>query len=413
MAEIIPFRGLLYDVSKVSIGEVVAPPYDIITDERRESLYRQSPYNIVRIDFGKEEPGDHETGNRYTRARRYLDTWIKDGILTRSDQPSFYGYEMIYVIHGVRKRLAGFLCLVKLEELGRGSIYPHECTHSKPKKDRLNLLRVCEANTSPIFSLYKSSGEEISRILSRETLTHPHLQAADSSGNLHRLWVIDQTEQIEIIRQELADKTIFIADGHHRYETSFEYRKEMLTKKTSASGRKSYDYTLMFLADLKDEGITILPTHRLVKEVPTDIHRLISKYFEVETITSDFDIRERLSGRKNAFGFFVRKEKAWHILTYRGRDLSDVRPDLREIDVIILHELILKKILPNAEIGYEMDIPKALDQVRRGEYAAAFFLNSTRVEDVEKSALSSTRMPPKSTYFYPKLLTGLVLNKWA
>ncbi len=413
MAEIIPFRGLLYDVSKVSIGEVVAPPYDIISDERREWLYRQSPYNIVRIDFGKEEPGDDETGNRYSRARRYLDTWIKDGILTHSDQPSFYVYEMIYTIHGVRKRLAGFLCLVKLEELGKGSIYPHECTHSSPKKDRLNLLRVCEANTSPIFSLYKSSGEGISRILSGVTLTRPHLQAEDSSGNLHRLWGIDQIESIEIIKHELADKTIFIADGHHRYETSFEYRREMLAKKTSASGKKSYDYTLMFLANLNDEGITILPTHRLIKEIPADIHELLSKYFDVETITSDFDIRERLSGRKNAFGFFGREERAWHILTYRGRDLSDVRPDLREIDVIILHELILKKILPNAQIGYEMDIAKALEQVHRGEYAAAFFLNSTRVEDVEKSALSSTRMPPKSTYFYPKLLTGLVLNKWA
>ena len=413
MAEIIPFRGLLYDVSKVSIGEVVAPPYDIITDERREWLYRQSPYNIVRIDFGKEEPGDDEAGNKYSRARGYLDTWIRDGILTRSDQPSFYVYEMIYTIHGVRKRLAGFLCLVKLEELGKGSIYPHECTHSTPKKDRLNLLRVCEANTSPIFSLYKSSGEGISRILSRVTLTRPHLQAEDSSGNLHRIWGTDQTEPIEIIKQELADKTIFIADGHHRYETSFEYCREMLAKKASASGKKSYDYTLMFLANLKDEGITILPTHRLIKEIPTDLYGLLSKYFEVETITSDFDIRERLSGRKNAFGFFGREEKAWHILTYRGQDLSDVRPDLREIDVIILHELILRKILPNAEIGYEMDIAKALEQVHRGEYAAAFFLNSTRVEDVEKSALSSTRMPPKSTYFYPKLLTGLVLNKWA
>jgi uncharacterized protein (DUF1015 family) len=183
-------------------------------------------------------------------------------------------------------------------------------------------------------------------------------------------------------------------------------------KRASASERKSYDYTLMFLANLKDEGITILPAHRLIKEIPQDIHGMISRYFEIETITKDFDIRQRLSGRKNAFGFFVKQEKAWHILTYRGRNLSEVHPDLREIDVIILHELIFKKILPNAEIGYEMDIGKALDQVNHGEYAAAFFLNPTRVEDVEKSALSSMRMPPKSTYFYPKLLTGLVLNKW-
>jgi uncharacterized protein (DUF1015 family) len=413
MADIIPFRGLLYDISKVSLGEVVAPPYDIITDEGRESLYRQSPYNIVRIDFGKEEPGDNEAENKYTRARGYLDAWTKGGILTRSDKPSFYAYEMIYTIEGVRKRLPGFLCLVRLEELGKGSIYPHECTHSNPKQDRLNLLKVCEANTSPIFSLYTSSGDGISGILSMRTLTQPHLQATDSSGNVHRLWPIDQADEIEIMKQELAGQAIFIADGHHRYETSLEYQRQMSAKKASASGEKPYDYTLMFLANLKDEGITILPTHRLVKEIPKDIHRMISRYFSVETVTSDFDIRKNLSGRKNAFGFFMRQEKAWTILTHRGGNLSEIHPDLREIDVIILHELIFKKILPGVEIGYEMDITKGLDRVNRGKYAAAFFLNPTRVEDVEKSALSSMRMPPKSTYFYPKLLTGLVSNKWA
>jgi uncharacterized protein (DUF1015 family) len=411
MAEIIPFRGFLYDVSKVSIEDVLAPPYDIITPEGRESLYTKSPYNIVRVDFGKEEPGDNETENKYTRAKRCLDVWIKDGILIRSDKPSFYAYEVIYTIQDVRKRLHGFLCLVKLEELGNGSVYPHECTHSEPKQDRLNLLKACGASTSPIFSLYKSSADGISDILSRITLTRPYLQAADLSGNLHRLWQIDHAEEIEIVRQELANKPIFIADGHHRYETSLEYAREMSAKKISLSNRKLYGYTLTFLANMMDEGITILPTHRLTKEIPGDIDGRLSKYFEIETITNDFDIRRRLSGRKNAIGFFKKREKVWHILTYRGRNLSEVHPDLRETDVIILHEMIFKKILMNAEIGYEMDIAKALDQVNDGEYAAAFFLNPTQVKDVEKSALSSMRMPPKSTYFYPKLLTGLVLNQ--
>jgi len=412
MAEIIPFKGFLYDASKVAIEDVLAPPYDIITPEWRESLYTKSPHNIVRIDFGKEEPGDNETENKYTRAKRFFDVWIKDGILIRNDKPSFYAYEIIYTIHGVRKRLPGFLCLVKLEELGKGSIYPHECTHSTPKRDRLNLLKACKANTSPIFSLYKSQADGISGILSRVTLTKPYLQAADISGNLHRLWQIDRTEEIETIKKELADKAVFIADGHHRYETSFEYQREMSIKKGSASGGEFYDYTLMFLANLMDEGITILPTHRLIKEIPKDIHKMISRYFEIEMVANDFDIRKKLSGRKNVFGFFRKQEKVWYILTYRGRNLSEVHPDLRQIDVFILHEMILKKILLNAEISFEMDISKALDQVNHREYAAAFFLNPTQIEDVEKSALSSMRMPPKSTYFYPKLLTGLVLNQW-
>jgi uncharacterized protein (DUF1015 family) len=411
MAEIIPFRGLLYDVSKVSIENVLAPPYDIITPENRESLYRKSPHNIVRIDFGKEEPGDNETENKYSRARRCLDVWIKDGILKRSDRPSFYAYEIIYTVEGVRKQLRGFLGLVKLEELGKGSVYPHEYTHSKPKQDRLNLLKACEANTSPIFLLYNSSTDGISDILSRIALTKPTLQAADASGDLHRLWQTDRTEEIEIIKQELADKPVFIADGHHRYETSVEYSREMSAREKSPSDKKSYDYALTFLANMMDEGITILPTHRLIKEVPRGIDRMLSRDFEMETVTNDFDIRSRLSGRRKVFGFFRKREMAWHLLTYKGRDLSEIHP-LGEIDVVILDEMVIKKILMNAEIGYEMDIPKALDQVNHGAYEAAFFLNPTRVKDIEKSALSLMRMPPKSTYFYPKLLTGLVLHQW-
>jgi len=412
MAEIIPFRGLLYNVTKVSVEDVFAPPYDIITPEWQESLYNKSPYNIVRVDFGKEEPGDNETENKYTRAKRCLDTWIKKGVLVRSRKPSFYAYEITYSIHEVKRRFFGFLCLVKLEDLEKGSIYPHECTHAKPKQDRLNLLKACEANISPIFSLYKSPQNEISSILSRTTFTKPYLQAADVSGNLHRLWQIDRVKEIETIQQELLDKVIFIADGHHRYETSLEFRRERSKGKPSHSNRNPWDYTLMFLTNMTDEGITILPTHRLIKQIPEDIHERLSRYFEIETVADNLDIRRKLSSRKNALGFFRRPAKTWYILTYKGRDLSEIPPDLREIDVIILHEVIFNKILPNAEIGYEMDIPKALDRVNRGEYAAAFFLNPTRVEDVERSALSSRRLPPKSTYFYPKLLTGLVLNKW-
>jgi uncharacterized protein (DUF1015 family) len=411
MAKIIPFRGILYNVSRVSMEDVLAPPYDIITPEYREALYMQSPYNIVRIDFGKEEKGDTETENRYARARRYLDAWTKEGIFVRNEQPSFYLYEISYTIHRVRKRLLGFLGLVKLEELGKGSIYPHECTHSKPKQDRLNLMRSCEANTSPIFSLYKSSEGRTADILSTVSMTKPYMESADIAGDVHRLWKIDNTEQIEIIQKELEDKAIFIADGHHRYETAFEFYKEMALSRPSPNAG-TFDYVLMFLANMLDEGITILPTHRLLREVPEDLNRLLSEYFDIAPVRNDFDMRRRLSGQKHAFGFYLKGSDTWYILKYKGGDLSEIHFNLREIDVIILHELILKKIFHTADIGYEMDISRALEKINNGEFAAGFFLNPTRVEDVEKAALSSVRMPPKSTYFYPKLLTGLVINKF-
>lgn len=411
MAEIIPFNGILYDAAKVQMEDVLAPPYDIITPEYREALYMQSPYNIVRIDFGKDEPGDDETRNRYTRARDYLNAWIKEGVFHRSSTPSLYAYEISYTIDDIRKRLIGFLGLVKLEELGKGGIYPHECTHSTPKLDRLNLMRACDANTSPIFALYKSSNDRIARILSKIVNEKPSIEAVDISGDTHRLWQIDNDEDIRSIREELFDKSIFIADGHHRYETSYEfYREKSLREK--ADSTRPFDHVLMFLSDMLDEGLTILPTHRLLKTIPEGMEAILSKYFTTETITQDFDIRKILLGKRRAFGLFRKGYPGWQILTYNNEAVCELCDDLRQTDVIVLHELVLKKIADTTDIGYEMDVNRALERVGKGDYSAAFFLNPTRVEDVEKAALSLFRMPPKSTYFYPKLLTGLVINKW-
>lgn len=411
MAEIIPFRGLLYDTSRVRIEDVLAPPYDIISPEYREALYMQNPFNIVRVDFGMEEPGDDEMNNKYTRARYYLDEWMRAGVMVRSERPSFYVYEVNYRIDAVRKRLLGFLGLVKLEELGKGNVYPHECTHSKPKRDRLSLMRSCEANTSPIFSLYKGPCRRTADILSAVTLTEPYISATDISGDIHRLWHIDDEGNIGSIREEMRDRAIFIADGHHRYETALEFYREA-SLRDDLSGSQPSAHVLMFLADMLDEGLTILPTHRLLKKLPRDIDSILARYFKTRTVSDDFDIRKILSGKERSVGFFRRGNPTWQILSYRDEDVHEISDDLRRTDVVILHELVLKKIADTTEIGYEMDIGRALRNVQNGEYSAAFFLNPTRVEDVEKAALSLFRMPPKSTYFYPKLLTGLVINKW-
>jgi uncharacterized protein (DUF1015 family) len=185
-----------------------------------------------------------------------------------------------------------------------------------------------------------------------------------------------------------------------------------MSAKDASTTDRPFDHVLMFLANMLDEGITILPTHRLLKEIPKDLNKMLSEYFDITAVHNDFDIRKGLSGKSHVFGFFQKGSDMWHILTYKGGNLSEIHPDLRDINVIILHELVLKKILHTSEIGYEMDVNRALDKVKSGEFSAAFFLNPTKVEDVEKSALSSVRMPPKSTYFYPKLLTGLVINKF-
>lgn len=412
MAEVVPFKGVLYNIpslSGISGEELVAPPYDIITPEYREELYKKSPYNIVRVDFGKELPGDDGGINKYSRARALLHAWLKEGVLVAGRQPGFYSYEMSYTIDGEEKKLRGFLGLVRLEELGKGNIHPHECTHSKPKKDRLEVMRACEANVSPIFSLYSSKEKRASWILAETSKKPPYMEARDPNGCIHKLWQITEKNAVETIRKEMADKPIFIADGHHRYETALEYQKEVREKSGRAEDSMPSDYVMMFLANTQDEGLTILPTHRLVKKVPENFVTSLSEYFDVKKISGRFNVTDAISGEGHLLGLYLGGE-CLYVLRYKGIDLSHIPSVLASLDVSILHELIFGRLLKESEIEYDMDIGKCLDLVRERRFEAAFFLNPTRVEDVERVALASLRMPPKSTFFYPKLMTGMVLN---
>lgn len=409
MAEVIPFRGILYDTAKVKGGEVVAPPYDIITPELRDILYKKSACNIVRIDAGLEQPGDNEEENKYLRAARYLRFWMEEGILRRSDKPCFYAYEMDYLAGGERKRLRGFFGLVRLQELGKG-VYPHEETHSKPKVDRLRLMSACEANTSPIFSLYHSPDKGASKIVERVAATVPYMEAEDVDGAFHRFWLIEGKEASAAISADLADKAVYIADGHHRYETALEYRRIMQEKAGSVTGSEPYNYVLMFLANIADGNITILPAHRIIKCPQENVLEKLSPYFEIRTMSLDDDIMESMKGMSQTLGLYRRGEKKQYLLQYRGEGLKGAHPSLRGLDVTILHELILKDLLKAVAVRYEMEPSIARSMANKGEYDAVFFLNPTRVEDVERVALSSMRMPPKSTYFYPKVMTGFVIN---
>lgn len=402
MAEVIPFKGIYYNTGKVSAQDVVAPPYDIITPEMRDSLYGRSPYNVVRIDAGRDEDGDSEK-SKYDRAAEYLKKWLAEGILLKSPKPCFYAYEMVYSVSGEERRSKGFFGLVRLEELGKG-IYPHEATHSKPKKDRLTLLRVAGANTSPIFSLYESRGKEASKVVEDIMKGKPSLEAGDDRGAIHRLWIIDSEADIKAISSDLSDKAIYIADGHHRYETALEYKNSQ----AGARGDEPFNFVLMFLANIADGGITILPTHRLVKaEGP--ITEKLTRYFNIEKLPAGADAVSAITGRSRTFGLYLPSGERY-ALSYRNDDLKDLNPVLRDLDVVILDEMILKRLLGATQIAYEMDPLVAEDAVSRGAYDAAFFLNPTGIEDVKEVAGASLRMPPKSTYFYPKLLTGVVIN---
>lgn len=414
MPKVSPFKGLLYNRERVSGNDVIAPPYDVISPEYKDVLYNKSPYNIVRIDFGKEMPGDATVNNKYTRAKTLLEEWICEGILVRDVQPAFYACEMDYTNMGQKKMLKGIFGLVKIVELGNG-VYPHEMTRSKPKADRLDLMRHCMANVSPIYAIYNSPDRVTSKVLD-SIGNDPYLTAEDDAGAVHKLFKITDPAKTDLISNELSNKALFIADGHHRYEVALEFKAEMdLKTDRTDSEPRPWDYVLMFLANMSDDGITILPTHRIVEGISgkDDVLKKLQSDFEFKELPLDADISSViLKEGKHTFGLYLNTEHKWYMLKYLGGKLKDLHPALKSLDVVVLHELILKRDLGITNVTYEMNASEAMRKVHNGDYDAVFFLNSTSVDDIEQVASANLRMPPKSTYFYPKLLTGMVINKF-
>ena len=419
MAEIIPFKGILYNPEKVDASATMAPPYDIVTHDRKDELYQKSPHNVIRIDFGKDKDGDNDEENRYTRASKCLTDWQQEGVLTQDSEPFFYCYEMSYTADGETLTTRGFLGAVKVEELGKGRVHPHEMTYSKPKSDRLNILRICNANTSPIWSLYSSKEKKASSILDDLSKEKPFIEADLGDGAVHRLWKITDSAHIEQIKAEMSDKDVFIADGHHRYETAQAFKKEMEEEGLSKTGEEPFNYVLMFLSNMEDEGLSLLPTHRIV-EIDSDIHtkEVLQKHFDVQKVSSEDrpveEVRQEMFNmmltKRHSFGMYLTNSDAYYVLSFNGSIEEMDLPDcLKKLDVTVLHQFIFEKLLNIGHYEYEMAPDIAVQRANKGNFEAVFFLNNTEIQDLKDVALAGHRMPPKSTYFYPKLLTGMVI----
>jgi uncharacterized protein (DUF1015 family) len=264
----------------------------------------------------------------------------------------------------------------------------------------------CNANTSPIFSLYDLPNSKTSKIINRTSNSNPYLDYSDDEGLRHKCFIIDNKDDVASIKNELNGKDIFIADGHHRYETALEYKRI----KEQSGQVNDCNYILMLLVNIVDGGITILPTHRMISHIPDDFIGLLSPYFEINHIKTEVPITKSISNLKHGFGLYINGLNGFYTLRYTGKGLIDMPEELKNLDVTILHKLILQKLFKVIDFGYEMDEETTIKRVRDGEYKAAIFLNPTKVENVERAARVNLRMPPKSTYFYPKIPTGLVLN---
>ncbi|MBF0456869.1 MAG: DUF1015 domain-containing protein [Nitrospirae bacterium] len=410
MTEAIPFRGLLYDPLRVPMCDVTAPPYDIISGDMLHKLYERGPYNIARVDCGMDISTDGGNLTKYLLAADNLRKWIEGGIIKFEDRPAYYLYETVYMAENTKKTMRGIFAAVKLAEPGHG-IFPHEMTHSKPKEDRFNLLRICRANTSPIFSLYNNPEMKAADVLGSVLNEKPYIEFTDDDAVVHKCWIVNDSRHIETIQNGLRGRDIFIADGHHRYETALKYQR--LMKEGSGDSGAAYNYVLMLLVNTADEGITIKPTHRLLLKLPPDALDLLTEQFDITRLKGGTDIIQAIAGKPHTFGMLLRGGQ-FYTLRYKG----EIPSGILGIDVIILHEIIFKKLYNVSEFGYEMDMDKTIAKVaggrdgrqEGGQYDAAFFLNPTRVGDIELVARAGMRMPPKSTYFYPKIPTGIVIN---
>jgi uncharacterized protein (DUF1015 family) len=414
VAEVLPLQAVHYDLGKVAIADVVAPPYDVIDDTQRTELAGRSPYNVVELDL----PRDPSDGDPYEHAAELLGQWTDQGVLARDTQPTIWALEQDYSApDGSRLTRRGFLARVKLAPYGEG-IRPHERTQPGPKEDRLRLTRATGHNLSPIFALHPGNAwQHLEPSLGGD----PWGEVTDGDETTHRVWRIDDPAVQEAISGELADAELLIADGHHRYETSLAYQREV------GEGGPA-DYVLMALVSLEDPGLTVFPTHRLVSGLADDPAKQealgtgLRELFDVEEVPMD---RLDPAGEEGVgvFGYVDSQfERAYRLRLASNPALDQALAGrseaYRTLDAAILEELVLKGILGMSAgdiaakrgIGYTPSIDAARAKLDAGDYQAAFLLRPTPIEQVREVAAAGETMPPKSTYFFPKLLTGLVFN---
>jgi uncharacterized protein (DUF1015 family) len=410
MAKIFPFRSVQYALDRVPIEKVVTQPYDKISKEMQDRYYALHPNNIVRIVLGKSTPEDNPSNNVYTRAAGYLKDWRASGVLEQLTSPAFFVYYQRFTVPGtseVRVR-KGFVGAGQLEDYKNKVVFPHERTLTGPKKDRQELLRHTRTQFEQIFMLYEDQEQQIDKKLDEIAQRKPDIQINDEYGVEHTLWIVADAPTVAFIQQQMLDKKLIIADGHHRYETALGFREEM-------RGEKGSDRIPMTFFNINSPGLTILPTHRVLSRLPNfELKSLLTKASEF------FDIAKSNEGNGVTIGVFAEGRET--LLRLKPTlDLAAFMPDLsanqRKLDVVILHKLVIDKCLGISEeavkkesyITYVRGRDEAVKMVQEGKAQVAFLLNPTRLDQMRDVAYEGNVMPQKSTDFYPKVLSGLTM----
>jgi uncharacterized protein (DUF1015 family) len=417
MADVQPLKTLRYDPDVAGpLEDLIAPPYDVIDDEGRAELAARNPHNVVELDL----PPSYEA------AAETLDEWRRNGVLVQEDEPAIWALRQDYrAPDGSTRSRIGFFARVRVEDYGAGRIRPHERTHPGPKEDRLRLTRATRANLSPIFSLFPDAGGAATETLAQATGGEPFAEATDREGTRNTLWRVSDPEQIAALQAALADAELLIADGHHRYETARVYADEL-------GGEGDHRYVLMFLVALDDPGLLIFPTHRMLSglkdnsEKQEAIRDVARRDFEIETLEDTRELEPPANGGRVAFGYMDSFLKRPFRLTLKDQKIADdalpgMPEPYRKLDTAVLEALVLRGALGMSEddishlrgLDYSKNLADAIERVESGAADAGFFMRATPVEQVREVAAAGESMPPKSTYFYPKVPTGLVFNPLA
>ena len=430
MVEVKAFKGIRYNKEKISkLDDVMSPPYDIISEKMQQKLYDNNPYNFVRLILGKQFSDDDENNNRYTRAKDFYQKWLDEEILSKSDKTSIYAYKIDYDFEGKNKTMSGFFVLLKLDPSYK-LVKAHERTLSKPKADRLNLMSECYSNLEPIQLLYIDKEDKIRKSIDK-SIDEPLINVKGYDCFTHKIWEISDKDIITKVQDELNDEILFIADGHHRYQTAINFAEKMKEKTGDNDPNAPFNYRMVILANMFDEGLAILPTHRLIKK-DFDSEKLITKlkeYFDVDIIEADEADSKVLSQRvmndiktdnQHKFALFFKNK--YYVLTLKDEKImddfaSDRSKTWRTLDVSILHKIVLEHILninqDNLEdhVKYTREDVEAIDFVKSGEFDFSVLMNATKIDELKAIADGGEHMPQKSTYFLPKMLSGLVIYK--
>ncbi|HLI69331.1 MAG TPA: DUF1015 domain-containing protein [Ktedonobacteraceae bacterium] len=430
MADVYPLRGIRYTPEVVGdLAEIVTPPFDVISEEAQKRYYERNPYNVIRLELGKITPQDDSLNNRYTRAARTLAEWRHAGVLRQDGSLAYYAYRQVFTHGGQSYARTSLLARVRLEPWEKHVVLRHEFTRKKDKDDRLQLLRACSVNLSPIMTMYNDPQGRIRRLLG-DTLLQPQVHITDEAGEEHLLQPLTDPATIERIQDFFTERQLYIADGHHRYETALNYRNEILEMRHELPSDDPVNFVMMALVDLDDPGLLVLPTHRLLFDLSPEIlanltGTNLARYLDVRELehVDASALRELARAGEAAPSFLLATPAQSWLLSLNEQGRARMKQAghsaaWRELDVSIAHTLILEDLLHlQAEdltagkyVSYTHEEQEALDAVTHGRAQAALFLNATRVRQICDIADADDQMPQKSTYFYPKLITGLVMN---